>query len=122
MKKNQKLITRNKSICRGGPILRGTRISVALVILHLIIMKVSIQEFLGMYPHLTEAQLTACREYYRTHTAEIDTYIEDLQENQMWEEASLTDLEEFDQGLNKSLDFLNNPEEDIYTEQDGDPL
>ena len=58
----QNLIIRNPEIMKGKPIIKGTRISVELILKKLS-EGVSIENLLKMYPHLSVNSVLACLEY-----------------------------------------------------------
>ncbi len=56
------MITRDPKILLGKPIIKGTRISVELVMRKLA-SGYSVEQFLSNYPHLTLEQIQSCFEY-----------------------------------------------------------
>ena len=62
MKTYQNIIIRNPEIMNGKPIIKGTRISVELILKKLS-EGVTIQELLQIYPHITHLQVLATLEY-----------------------------------------------------------
>ena len=69
------LIGRRKEVCGGDPIIVGSRISVASVIEKLRILDGDIQRVIQSYPHITQEQVEACKEYYEEYSREIDRII-----------------------------------------------
>jgi len=76
--KNYKLkhlyIERKKGVCGGEPVIKGTRISVSLIV-ELEQSGHSADEIVSMYPHITHAQVYDALSYYYDHKNEIDTII-----------------------------------------------
>ncbi len=70
------LIERTHRICRGEPILRGTRISVANIVELHHLLGWSIEKIKEEYPHLNREQILAALEYYEENTREIDGYLQ----------------------------------------------
>ncbi|QLH47801.1 MAG: DUF433 domain-containing protein [Bacteroidota bacterium] len=67
------LIERNPDILQGKPIIKGTRISVELIVRKLA-GGFSISGILESYPHLTEAQIKAALEYTADLIANEDVF------------------------------------------------
>ena len=70
------LIVKDKSICRGKPIIAGTRIGVSNIVELHSILNWSIFKIRDEYPELTTEQINAAIEYYQNHTQEIDGYLQ----------------------------------------------
>ena len=68
-------ITMNKDICRGSPIIKGTRISIA-NIAEYYLMGLSPEEITRELPHLTLAQIFDALAYYLDHRETIDRELE----------------------------------------------
>jgi uncharacterized protein (DUF433 family) len=60
----QSFITADPNVLTGKPIIKGTRISVELV-LECLGRGWSVDDILGQYPHLTRESITACVDYAR---------------------------------------------------------
>ncbi len=72
-------ITHNPRICGGEPIIKGTRISVRLIV-EWEGMGKSVDEIVSMYPHLNHSQIYDALSYYYDHKDEIDRYIRENSE------------------------------------------
>ena len=70
------LIVKNRTICRGRPIIAGTRIGVSNIVELHSILNWSIFKIRDEYPELTTEQINAAIEYYQNHTQEIDGYLQ----------------------------------------------
>ncbi|MCJ7784144.1 MAG: DUF433 domain-containing protein [Desulfobacterales bacterium] len=68
-------ITMNKDICRGSPIIKGTRISIA-NIAEYYLMGLSPEEIKRELPHLSLAQIFDALAYYLDHRETIDRELE----------------------------------------------
>ena len=68
-------IVRNKEICGGRPIIKGTRIPVKAVVIYYK-MGMTIEEILDGYPRLTPAKAHDALSYYHDHQEEIEKDIE----------------------------------------------
>ncbi len=75
-------ITSNPDISGGEPIIKGTRISVRLII-ELENAGKSVDEIVAMYTHLTHAQVHDALSYYYDNRKEIDKYIKENTEEQI---------------------------------------
>ena len=80
--KRRLLIEWNPGICRGEPILRGTRISVAHIIELHHLLGWSIEKIKEEYPHLREDHVLAALEYYEERPREIDAYLQQEKETE----------------------------------------
>lgn len=69
-------ITRNPRICGGEPIIKGTRISVRLIV-EWENAGESVDEIVAMYPHITHAQVYDALSYYYDHKEEVDQYLKE---------------------------------------------
>jgi uncharacterized protein (DUF433 family) len=65
-------ITTNPRILGGKPIIRGTRVSVELVLDHLA-HEMSFEAMRDVFPHLTQADISACIKYAATMLADSRT-------------------------------------------------
>lgn len=74
------LIERRKDICQNEPIIRGTRITVALIVELYHLLGWDLQKIRSEYPHLTSEQIFAALDYYDKHTKEIDTFLQQEKE------------------------------------------
>lgn len=72
-------IERRKGICGGEPVIRGTRITVSLIV-QLERNGHSVDEIVSMYPHINHAQIYDALSYYYDNKNEIDKYIEESSE------------------------------------------
>ncbi|MDI6793470.1 MAG: DUF433 domain-containing protein [bacterium] len=73
-------IERKQGVLGGKPVIRGTRISVALIV-ELQRMGKSVDEIVTLYPHLSHAQIYEALSYYYDHKEEIERMIyEDSEE------------------------------------------
>jgi len=72
--KNHPYIERKKGVCGGEPIIRKTRITVGLIAA-LEKMGHSVDEIVGMYPHINHAQVFDALSYYYDNKGEIDRLI-----------------------------------------------
>ncbi|MBI3949373.1 MAG: DUF433 domain-containing protein [Acidobacteria bacterium] len=61
-------------VCGGEPVIRGTRITVRLIVGFMKIDK-SVDEIIAMYPHLTHAQVHDALSYYYDHRDEIEEWL-----------------------------------------------
>jgi len=68
-----------KGVCGGEPVIKGTRISVSLIV-ELEQLGHSVDEIVSMYPHITHAQVYDAMSYYYDHKAEIDGLTEENKE------------------------------------------
>ena len=80
--KRRLLIERNPGICRGEPILRGTRISVANIVELHHLLGWSIEKIKEEYPYLREDHVWAALEYYEERPREIDDYLQQEKETE----------------------------------------
>lgn len=69
-------IERKPGVCGGEPIIKGTRISVRIII-GWDQMGQSVDEIVAMYPHLPYAQVYDALSYYYDHQDEIDELIKE---------------------------------------------
>ena len=67
-------ITRTPGVCGGRPIVRGTRVSVQIIVGYYKL-GMSVDEILAGLPHLTPAQVFDALSYYHDHQAEIEADI-----------------------------------------------
>lgn len=67
-------IERKPGVCGGEPIIKGTRISVRLIV-GWDRMGQGVDEIVAMYPHLTYAQVYDALSYYYDHQDEIEELI-----------------------------------------------
>lgn len=68
-------IERRRGVCGREPVIAGTRISVSLII-ELERLGKTVDEIVGLYPHINHAQVYDALAYYYDNKAEIDAYIE----------------------------------------------
>jgi uncharacterized protein (DUF433 family) len=68
-------IERNPAICGGEPVIRGTRITVRLIV-GFIKMEKSVDEIIAMYPHLSHAQVHDALSYSYDHQEEVEQWLE----------------------------------------------
>ncbi len=68
------LIERREDVCRGSPIIKGTRIRVADVVRYyrLLAREMVIERIVQALPHLTPEQVRAALDYYDRHRYEIE--------------------------------------------------
>lgn len=70
----------NKRICQDKPIILGTRISVS----NIVELKYGLgwddEKINAQYPQLSQEQIAAAIEYYKTHAKEIDAYLKEEEE------------------------------------------
>ena len=74
------LIERNPGICRGEPILRSTRISVANIVELHHLLGWSVEKIKEEYPYLQVDHVLAALEYYEERPREIDGYLQQERE------------------------------------------
>lgn len=67
-------IEKNPEICGGEPLIRGTRITVRLIV-GFTKMGTSVDEVIAMYPHLSHAQVHDALSYYYDHRDEIEAWL-----------------------------------------------
>ncbi len=72
-------IARDPGICGGEPIIKGTRISVRLIV-ELENFGKNVDEIVAMYPHITHAQAHDALSYYYDNKEEVDLYIKENSE------------------------------------------
>lgn len=72
-------VTKDPKICGGEPIIKGTRISIRLVVEWENAGK-SVDEIVAMYPHITHAQVHDALSYYYDNKNEIDRFIKENSE------------------------------------------
>ena len=70
------IIEKRKDVCQNEPVIRGTRISVALIVELYHLLGWDLQKIKSEYPHLTSEQIYAALDYYDSHTKEIDAYLQ----------------------------------------------
>lgn len=82
-------IVRDRTICGGEPIIRGTRITVRDIVeyMELYGSEERIQQAL---PDLTREDVMAALEYYGQHPEEIDQYRQEEEESEGWEDIPRT--------------------------------
>ncbi|MBM3214058.1 DUF433 domain-containing protein [Candidatus Poribacteria bacterium] len=68
-------ITRKKGVCRGKPIIRGTRIKVSHIVTEYELMGWTPDEIVAAHSHLTLAQVHDALSYYYDHAEEINAEI-----------------------------------------------
>ncbi|RMH95514.1 MAG: DUF433 domain-containing protein [Calditrichaeota bacterium] len=73
-------IIRRKGICGGKPIIKGTRIKVAQIVIYYEKMNYTPDEIIEAHPHLTLAQIHDALSYYYDHREEIDRQIREERE------------------------------------------
>ena len=76
-------ITREEGICGGGPIIRGTRITVRDVVEYMALYG-SEERILQALPDLTLGDLRAALNYFQVHREEIDGYRQAEEESEHW--------------------------------------
>lgn len=69
-------IARDQEICGGEPVIKGTRISVRLIV-ELENTGKSVDEIVAMYPHLNHAMVHDALSYYYDNKEDIDRFIEE---------------------------------------------
>lgn len=74
------LIAKDPKICRGKPVIRGTRIAVSNIVELHYLLNWDVQKIRDEYPHLSNQQIIAALEYYENHTQEIDFYLQEEKE------------------------------------------
>ena len=74
------LIERQKDICQNEPIIRGTRITVALIVELYHLLGWDLQKIRSEYPHLSSGKIFAALDYYDKHTKEIDAFLQQEKE------------------------------------------
>lgn len=67
-------IEKNPEICGGEPVIRGTRITVRLIV-GFMKMGQSLDEVITMYPHLSHAQVHDALSHYYDHREEIEEWL-----------------------------------------------
>jgi uncharacterized protein (DUF433 family) len=67
-------IEKNPEICGGEPLIRGTRITVRLIV-GFMKMGQSVDEVIAMYPHLSHAQVHDALSCYYDHREEIEAWL-----------------------------------------------
>jgi uncharacterized protein (DUF433 family) len=67
-------IERKPRVCGGEPVIKGTRMSVSLIV-ELERMAKTVDEIVAVYPHINHAQVYDALAYYYDNKAEIDRYI-----------------------------------------------
>ena len=77
------IITRNKVICGGEPIIQGTRITVRDIVEYQEIYQ-SKERVLKALPHLILEDIEAALDYYRQHRQEIEAYRQAEEESENW--------------------------------------
>ena len=65
MSVTQEIVVRNRAIMNGKPTIKGTRITVELILKKLS-EGITVSELVKIYPHLTTAQILAALEYAAT--------------------------------------------------------
>ena len=65
MSVTQEIVVRNRAIMNGKPTIKGTRITVDLILKKLS-EGITVSELVKIYPHLTTAQILAALEYAAT--------------------------------------------------------
>ena len=70
------IIEKREDVCQNEPVIRGTRISVALIVELYHLLGWDLQKIRSEYPHLTSGQIYAALDYYDSHTKEIDAYLQ----------------------------------------------
>lgn len=78
-KKKHLYIEKKKGVCGGEPVIKGTRISVSLIV-ELERAGHSVDEMVTLYPHITHAQIYDALSYYYDHKEEIDKIIDENRE------------------------------------------
>jgi uncharacterized protein (DUF433 family) len=73
-------IERRKGMCGGEPVIKGTRLSVSLIV-ELERLGKTVDEIVGLYPHINHAQVYDALAYYYDNKEEIDAYIEEGSES-----------------------------------------
>ena len=81
-------ITRNKNICGGHPIIKGTRIPVQSIVGYYKL-GLSVEEILEGLPHISPAQIYEALSYYHDHQEEIEHTIQDNQSSEIIERYNL---------------------------------
>jgi len=71
------LICSDENICQGEPIILGTRISVVNIVEMYYSLRWDENKIREEYPHLTEEQIRAALEYYRSDPRKIDAYLQE---------------------------------------------
>src|ERR1700751_4602097 len=72
-------IERKPRVCGGEPVIKGTRISVSLIV-EIERMGKTVDEIVAIYPHINHAQVYDALAYYYDNKAEIDRYIHENSE------------------------------------------
>jgi uncharacterized protein (DUF433 family) len=75
-------VERRPGVCGGEPVIKGTRITVALIA-ELEQMGKTADEIVALYPHLTHAQVYDALAYYYDNKEEIDRYRQENSEEQV---------------------------------------
>jgi uncharacterized protein (DUF433 family) len=82
-------IVRDKEICGGEPIIQGTRVTVRDIVEYMELYG-SEERILQALPDLTHQDITAALEYYRQHSAEIESYRQEEEESEGGEDVPHT--------------------------------
>lgn len=67
-------IEKNPAVCGGEPVIRGTRITVRLIVGFMKMGK-TVDEIVALYPHLSHAQVHDALSYYYDHREEIEEWL-----------------------------------------------